>query len=231
VAVTGSGRAAKSQMQAMVMRVLSRDTPLVADEADALAAAICHLHAQRLTALTARRRPWAARGRAGGGGPAMIARLAGRLVHKSPEALIVDVHGVGFRVHGVAQHILRLARQGEAVTMEVHTHLRENALETVRLPRCDGEGALRRPARRLGRRTAGSHEYLSGMPTTELLAALAAGDVARLVALPGVGKKTAERLVVELQDRVRKLDARTPDGARRPSALEGEAASALVNLG
>lgn len=53
VAVTGSGRAAKSQMQAMVMRVLSRDTPLVADEADALAAAICHLHAQRLTALTA----------------------------------------------------------------------------------------------------------------------------------------------------------------------------------
>lgn len=161
----------------------------------------------------------------------MIARLAGRLVHKSPEALIVDVHGVGFRVMVSLNTFYALPGQGEAVTMEVHTHLRENALELFGFLDATEKGLFGALLGVSGVGPRAAMNILSGMPTTELLAALAAGDVARLVALPGVGKKTAERLVVELQDRVRKLDARAPDGARRPSALEGEAASALVNLG
>jgi Holliday junction DNA helicase RuvA len=72
---------------------------------------------------------------------------------------------------------------------------------------------------------------LSGMPTAELIAALGAGNVARLVSITGVGKRTAERRVVELQDRVRKLGGAPPPDGREPSRTESEAVSALVNLG
>jgi len=72
---------------------------------------------------------------------------------------------------------------------------------------------------------------LSGMPTADLVHALAEGDVAKLVAMPGVGKKTADRLVVELRDRVRQLCGKPADQQRAQTSIEAEAVSALVNLG
>ncbi len=161
----------------------------------------------------------------------MIARLVGRLARKSPDALIVDVHGVGYRVMVSLNAFATLPNEGEPVELEIHTQMRENALELF--------GFLDRREKSLftallavsgvGPRMA--LNILSGMPTGDLLDALGGGDVPRLVSMPGVGKKTAERLVVELQDRVRKLRAESPDEGRTRGGLEAEAVSALVNLG
>jgi Holliday junction DNA helicase RuvA len=160
----------------------------------------------------------------------MIARLVGRLVHKSPGSVIVDAHGVGYQVMVSLNTFGALPRQGDEVTLQIHTHLRENALELF------GFGDLTEKAlfellltvSGVGPRVALG--VLSGIPPAVLLSALAAGDSARLMTVPGIGKKTAERLVVELQDRARRLREQLPVG-ERPGDLELEAASALVNLG
>lgn len=160
----------------------------------------------------------------------MIARLSGRLAHKSPESLILDVHGVGYQVMVSLNTFYALPAQGDEATLEIQTQMRENALELFGfLDR--GEKALF--VALLGVSGVGPRvamNILSGMPTADLLDALARGDVARLVSLPGVGRKTAERLVVELQDRVGKLGGRAAEGVPR-GQIESDAVSALVNLG
>jgi len=161
----------------------------------------------------------------------MIARLTGRLARKSPEALIVDVHGVGFRVQVSLNAFSALPAAGETVTLETHMHVRENATELF--------GFLDAAEKRLfsallavagvGPRMA--INILSGMPTAALCEALAAGDVRSLTSVPGVGKKTAERLVVELKDRLVALQVPTGRTEGGPSDFERQAVSALVNLG
>lgn len=159
----------------------------------------------------------------------MIARLVGRLVQKSPDALIVDVHGVGYRVMVSLNAFAALPEQGAEVELGIHTNLRENALELFGFVSPDERllfGALITVSG-IGPRMA--LNILSGLQAPDLRDALASGNVNRLVAVPGVGKRTAERLIVELQDRVRKLAAAPPsDGA---AAADAEAVSALVNLG
>jgi Holliday junction DNA helicase RuvA len=161
----------------------------------------------------------------------MIARLTGRLVVKAPEALIVDVHGVGYRVHVSLTAFAALPAEGVEVTLGIHTHLRETALELFGFLSAVEQalfGALIGVSG-IGPRMA--LNILSGLPAEELSEALSVGNIARLVAIPGVGKRTAERLVVELQDRVRALQ--TPPAAPGSAAAPGdaEAVSALVNLG
>jgi Holliday junction DNA helicase RuvA len=159
----------------------------------------------------------------------MIARLVGRLAQKSPEALIIDVHGVGYRVMVSLNAFAALPEQGAEVALGIHTHLRETALELFGFLTADEQalfGALITVSG-VGPRMA--LNILSGLPAADLRDALAAGNVNRLIAIPGVGKRTAERLIVELQDRVRKLAATAPADGRGP--LDGEAVSALVNLG
>ena len=161
----------------------------------------------------------------------MIARLAGRLARKSPEALIVDVHGVGYRVLVSLTAFGALPAEGEAVTLGIHTHLRENALELFGFT-SDAEQALFGAlitVSGIGPRMA--LNILSGLPAEQLIEALAGGNVARLVAIPGIGKRTAERLVVELQDRVRKLAAAATPSPEAVGSGDAEAVSALVNLG
>lgn len=161
----------------------------------------------------------------------MIARLTGRLARKSPEALIVDVHGVGYRVLVSLTAFGALPAEGDEVTLGIHTHLRENALELFGFA-SDAEQALFGAlitVSGIGPRMA--LNILSGLPAEQLIEALAGGNVARLVAIPGVGKRTAERLVVELQDRVRKLGAAATPSAETAGASDAEAVSALVNLG
>lgn len=159
----------------------------------------------------------------------MIARLVGRLVQKSPDALVVDVHGVGYRVLVSLTAFAALPEQGGEVELAIHTHLRETALELFGFVAAEEKamfGALITVSG-VGPRMA--LNILSGLPAADLRDALAAGNVNRLVAIPGVGKRTAERLIVELQDRARKLAAAAPsDGA---GAGDAEAVSALVNLG
>lgn len=162
----------------------------------------------------------------------MIARLAGALAYKSPEHLVVDVQGVGYQVLVSLNSFYRLPEPGDPVQLLIHTHVREDALQLY--------GFVDREERDLfllllsvsgiGPRLA--LNILSGTPSQELEDALEAGDLVRLVAIPGVGKKTAERLVVELRDKIKLVKgARGADDRRQVAGVEAEAVSALVNLG
>lgn len=161
----------------------------------------------------------------------MIARLRGLLALKSPEVLIVDVHGVGYRVMVSLTAFGALPAEGEEVTLGIHTHLRENALELFGfvVPLEQALFGALIAVSGIGPRMA--LNILSGLPAEQLIEALANGSVARLVAIPGVGKRTAERLVVELQDRVRKLASPATAAADASHTSDAEAVSALVNLG
>jgi Holliday junction DNA helicase RuvA len=159
----------------------------------------------------------------------MIARLVGRLAHKSPEALIVDVHGVGYRVMVSLNAFAALPEQGAEVELTIHTNLRENALELFGFASPEEKALFTALITVSGVGPRMALNILSGLPAADLRDALATGNVSRLVAVPGVGKRTAERLIVELQDRMRKLAAAAPSDGVGP--LDAEAVSALVNLG
>ncbi len=163
----------------------------------------------------------------------MIAQLTGILARKSPEQLIVDVGGVGYQVFVSLNCLYQLPAAGERVRLLIHTNLRENALELFGFGDADERHlfTLLVGVSGIGPRLA--LNILSGMPVRELVGALEAGDLVRLVSIPGVGKKTAERLVVELRDRVKLLQGArgAAAGPGRGGGLETEAVSALVNLG
>jgi Holliday junction DNA helicase RuvA len=166
----------------------------------------------------------------------VIGRLAGRLARKSPQTVILDVCGVGYRVAIPLSTFYTLAGEGEEAVLEVSTQVREDAITLF--------GFSTARERELFEQLIGVSKVgpklalavLSGMAVEELCAAIAAGNVARLATVPGIGVKTAERLVLELRGKVRALAA-VPDtpaepasGAARSSAAE-DAVAALVNLG
>ena len=162
----------------------------------------------------------------------MIAQLAGSLAYKSPEHLVVDVHGVGYQVFVSLSSFYRLPEPGQAVQLFIHTHVREDALQLYGFAeRAEKElFLLLVGVSGIGPRLA--LNILSGTPVDELQQALEAGDLVRLVAIPGVGKKTAERLVVELRDKIKLLKGTLgSDNGRAAGGLEAEAVSALINLG
>jgi len=160
----------------------------------------------------------------------MIARLFGVLEEKTPDQLVVNVNGVGYQVLVSLQTFYRLPAEQERVSLHVHTHLREDALQLYGfLEEKEKAGfLLLKGVTGIGPRLA--LNILSGIPVEELENALRTSDVTRLVAIPGVGKKTAERLVVELREKV----GASGNGQGIPSEhapVSAEAISALVNLG
>ena len=161
----------------------------------------------------------------------MIARLAGRLLRKSPDSLVVDVGGVGYGVMVSLNTFYVLPPEGGAVALEIYTNVRENALELFGFADLTEKSlfATLLTVSGVGPRVALS--ILSGIPSDDLITALRTRDIARLVTVPGVGKKTAERLVVELQDRVAKLAHEAAAGPGTTAGVESEATSALINLG
>jgi holliday junction DNA helicase RuvA len=161
----------------------------------------------------------------------MIARLVGRLVHKSPESLIVDVNGVGYEVFASLNTFYALPSAGENVELEIQTQVRENAIELFGFRDASEKAvfSLLLTVAGVGPRMALG--ILSGMTAPDLIDALADGDLGRLVRVPGVGKKRAERLVVELRDRVQGMRAQPSGDVAGRSSVEEEAVSALVNLG
>lgn len=165
----------------------------------------------------------------------MIARLTGTLAEKRPERLVVDVGGVGYAVFASLQTFADLPGPGARVELLVHTEVREDAIELFGF-REERERRLFHELRRvkgLGPRTCLA--ILSGMPAGDLAAVIAAQDVGRLQTIPGVGKRLAERIVVECRERVAAMAGAAPsgapadEGAERPA--DAEAVSALVNLG
>jgi holliday junction DNA helicase RuvA len=160
----------------------------------------------------------------------VIGRLTGRLAGKSPDHVLLDVGGVGYLVHIPLSTFYDLPEQESPASLWVHTHVREDALALY--------GFLTERERSLfllllgvtgiGPRVALT--VLSGMPPAELIDALRSQDVRRLVAIPGVGKKTAERMVLELAEKAANLPGEAP--AKTPSAVAADdVVSALVNLG
>lgn len=166
----------------------------------------------------------------------MIARLEGRLVEKSADGLVVDVAGVGYAVHVSLQTLASLPPVGAAVKLLVHTEVREDAIELFGFAEARERTVfhLLRRVKGLGPRI--SLAVLSGMPVEALCHAVAAGDVARLQTIPGVGRRLAERIVVECREAVAelaRLAGPAPAGvpASALGAAQAEAVSALVNLG
>lgn len=162
----------------------------------------------------------------------MIARLTGVLAVKSPEGLLVDVNGVGYRVLVSLNTFADLPEEGQRVELPIHTHMRESSLELFGFADEAEKSMFLQLLAVSGVGPKLALTILSGLPTDDLIAALAEGNVRRLVAIPGIGKRTAERLVVDLQDKVRAsglaaLSRQTPTTA----GTESEAVSALVNLG
>ncbi len=167
----------------------------------------------------------------------MIGSLRGALAEKelATGAVRVEVGGVGYRVHVSAQTLAALPEAGEAVFLLCHTHVREDALQLF--------GFLARPELELFELLIGvsgigpklALTALSGLPVAELTRAIVGADLRRLQSIPGIGKKTAERIVLELKDRCAGLLSELPSGAAPaapPTARQaGEVVTALVNLG
>jgi Holliday junction DNA helicase RuvA len=160
----------------------------------------------------------------------MIGRLTGRLASKTTDHVVLDVSGVGYLVHIPLSTFYELPEAEGPASLYIHTHVREDTLALY--------GFLTERERALflllisvagiGPRV--GLTVLSGIPPAELVDALRKQDVRRLVAIPGVGKKTAERMVLELAEKVAKLEAEGEPAA--PAAVSPEdVVSALVNLG
>jgi Holliday junction DNA helicase RuvA len=164
----------------------------------------------------------------------VIAQLRGRILDRQPNRIVVDVNGVGYEVAVPLSTFYGLGDAGTEIALRIRTYVREDTLALY--------GFATRLEHELFDRLIGvsgigpkvALAVLSGIEPKELVRAIQAGDLARLTAIPGVGKKTAERIVVDLKDRLPRL---TDDGEAAASAGPGSPAiqddllSALVNLG
>ncbi len=164
----------------------------------------------------------------------MIARIAGMLLEKRADAAIVDVGGVGYLVQLSAQSSARLGPPGAAVTLRTYTHVREDALQLYGFATEEEEQLFILLIGTSGVGPKLAINILSGMPALELARALIGGELARLTKIPGVGKKTAERLVLELKDKLKTSGLLQAGGSTsQPPPAQGDSAlhSALLNLG
>jgi Holliday junction DNA helicase RuvA len=160
----------------------------------------------------------------------VIAKISGTLAHKIPGEVTVDVGGVGLQVFIPLSVFYRLPEIGESVSLHIHTHLREDALQLFGFLE-HGEKQiflLLNNVAGIGPKLAVN--ILSGIPADDLARALKEADQPRLVSIPGVGKKLAERMIVELKDKFSTLPSE-PMAQGDGSQLMRDAVSALVNLG
>jgi len=165
----------------------------------------------------------------------MIAHLQGRLLEKHPNRVIVDVGGVGYEVHVPLSTFYGLGEPGAGISLRIHTHVREDALALYGFATPLELQIFERLIATSGIGPKLALAVLSGIEPAELVAAVRHGDVARLTAIPGVGKKTAERIGLELKDRLPDLlppgDAAGSAASQAAGSLRGDLLSALVNLG
>jgi Holliday junction DNA helicase RuvA len=163
----------------------------------------------------------------------VIAQIRGTLAHKVPGEVIVDVGGVGYHIFIPLTVFYGLPEIGGQVSLHIYTHLREDALQLFGFeePQDKQVFLLLNSVAGIGPKLAVN--ILSGIPSAELAQAIKAGDQLRLISIPGVGKKLAERMIVELRDKFTTLQAQITEmaGPSHRSNLMQDAVSALVNLG
>ena len=162
----------------------------------------------------------------------MIALLRGVLLEKHPNQVIVETGGVGYDVTIPVSTFTHLPDAGAEVRLRIHTHVREDALALYGFLTQDEKALFEKLIGVSGIGPSLAIKVLSGLEAAELIAAIRKGEVERLVRIPGVGKKTAERMVLELRD---KLAAPAGESAAAPapslSEVEQDVLSALLNLG
>ena len=164
----------------------------------------------------------------------MIALLRGSLVDKSASRLVVDVNGVGYEVLVPLSTFYGLGDAGAAVTLRIHTHVREDVIALYGFGTRLEQDLFERLIAISGVGPKLALAVLSGIEPAELIRAIERGDVARLTGIPGVGKKTSERIVLELKDRLPRMQpatAATGVALIDAPALRDDVLSALMNLG
>ena len=163
----------------------------------------------------------------------MIARLSGTVIEKRGDEAVLDVQGVGYLVHLSLQSMAKLPPEGGRAQLRCYTHVREDALQLYGFLTAEEEELFHLLISVSGVGPRLALNVLSGMPATELAIAILHGDHARLTRISGVGKKTAERLVVELKDKIKTSGLAAGRSSQPPPAGTSAEAllSALLNLG
>jgi Holliday junction DNA helicase RuvA len=160
----------------------------------------------------------------------MIAHLRGSLLAKRPNQAIVEAHGVGYDVTISVPTFSELPATGAEVALHIHTHVREDALSLYGFLRLCEKQLFEKLLTVSGIGPKLAITILSGMPADEMVGAIRGGDLARLTRIPGIGKKTAERMVLELRDKL-PVQSGSETATALATPMEEDVVSALVNLG
>jgi Holliday junction DNA helicase RuvA len=172
----------------------------------------------------------------------MIAHLSGTLLSKQPNSVILDVGGVGYEVNIPVSTFYDLEDPGSSVQLRIYTHVREDTLQLFGFKTARERELFLRVISVSGIGPQLGIKLLSGMSADEMIASIRTNNLAKLTLIPGIGRKTAERLVMELRDKVaslsspeleEELGAKTPAGAPivTEDSMRADVLSALLNLG
>jgi len=163
----------------------------------------------------------------------MIAHLKGKLTYKSPVEITIDVNGVGYLIFVPLSTFYALPELGSEVSLGIHTHMREEALKLFGFYTTDEKRIFEKliTVNKVGPKLALT--ILSGMPPADLLSTIDSNDITKLSTIPGIGRKTAERLILEMRDKLDglSLELTVKKEPLPQNGLFDDALSALVNLG
>ena len=161
----------------------------------------------------------------------MIGHLRGTLIDKRPNQILLDVGGVGYQVSIPLSTFYSLGDLHSEVTVLVHTHLREDSIALYGFLTSREKHFFELLLSASGVGPALALKILSGMSVDDLVPAIRRGDLVQLTRIPGVGRKTAERIVVELRDKLAAMEAAEAEKPATRTGIEADAVSALLNLG
>lgn len=166
----------------------------------------------------------------------MIGHLRGTILEKHPNQIILEVGGVGYEVQIPVSTFTTLPDAGTVASLRIHTHVREDAIVLFGFATSEEKALFERLISVSGIGPKLGITVLSGLATADLVAAIRSSDIASLVRVPGIGKKTAERIVLELKDKLSAIDAEgksvtPPESGVAHSPLDQDVLSALQNLG
>jgi Holliday junction DNA helicase RuvA len=161
----------------------------------------------------------------------MIARLTGKLAVKNPGEVVLDVGGVGYQVFIPLSTFYELPERGEVLSLQIYTLVRDETIELYGFLTLQEKDLFKLllGVSKIGPKLANS--ILSGISAEELKTAIVTGNILKLNAIPGIGRKTAERLILELKDKIPKAHVTEQEAAALPGELVDDALSALLNLG
>lgn len=168
----------------------------------------------------------------------MIGQLRGNLIQKQPNAVLIDIAGVGYEVSIPLSTFYDVGEIGSEVSLRIHTHVREDAIQLFGFRTSREKELFLKLTSVSGIGPKLAITILSGMPAADLIPAIRSNDLARLTSIPGVGRKTAERIVVELRDKVDLIVGEReigPPALRTTDRVDGsisdDTVAALVSLG